>query len=49
MLALCSILLATYYAPNYAGILGAGLLTRRSHGERHVKLKVPQNLNTAKV
>jgi len=26
MLALCSMLLTTYYAPNYAGIIGAGLL-----------------------
>ena len=26
MLALCSMLLATYYAPNYAGIIGAGLI-----------------------
>ena len=26
MLALCSMNLATYYAPNYAGIIGAGLL-----------------------
>ena len=24
MLALCSMLLATYYAPNYAGIIGVG-------------------------
>jgi len=34
MLALCSMLLVTYYASNYAGIIGLGLIVCNSKGGR---------------
>jgi len=40
MLALCSMLLVTYYASNYAGIISLGLLLHQSFGEFILKLKV---------
>ena len=39
MLALCSMLLLTYYAQNYAGIIGASLMTGGSTDLKERNLK----------
>ena len=44
MLALCSMLLPSYYAPNYAGIIGSGLvMTVRSYKSLHFSLRNSRN------